>query len=114
LAAITHADGTARAQTVTESQNPKMHALLTAFKQRTGYGVLCNTSLNFSGCGFINRLSDLVAYARQVGLDGFVVGDVFYVDTQAIRPMARAESDKPTWVRPHQPFRPQVPLRSAS
>lgn len=78
LKAVTHVDGSARAQTVTVDQNPRMHALLTEFKRKTGYGVLCNTSLNFSGKGFINRLSDLARYARDTGLDGFVVGDVFY------------------------------------
>lgn len=78
LKAVTHIDGSARAQTVTEKQNPAMYALLSAFRERTGYGVLCNTSLNFSGRGFINRMSDLARYARETGLDGFVVGDILY------------------------------------
>ncbi len=78
LKAVTHVDGSARAQTVTQEQNSAMYALLSAFKARTGYGVLCNTSLNFSGKGFINRLSDLTKYARDTGLDGFVAGDRFY------------------------------------
>lgn len=78
LKAVTHVDGSARAQTVTASQNARMFDLLSAFKNETGYGVLCNTSLNFNGKGFINRLSDLAAYARETGLDGFVAGDVFY------------------------------------
>jgi len=78
LKAVTHVDGSARVQTVTRSQNPQIHDLLSAFKRETGYGVLCNTSLNFSGKGFINRLSDLARYARETGLDGFVVGDTFY------------------------------------
>ncbi|MGO4831540.1 carbamoyltransferase C-terminal domain-containing protein, partial [Rhizobiaceae sp. 2RAB30] len=78
LKAVTHVDGTARVQTVNQQQNPQIHALLSVFKQQTGYGVLCNTSLNFNGKGFINRLSDLARYARDTGLDGFVVGDTFY------------------------------------
>ncbi len=78
IRAVTHVDGTARLQSVTADQNPEMHALLGAFKERTGYGILCNTSLNFKGLGFINRLSDLVRYARNHGLDGCVVGDKFY------------------------------------
>lgn len=78
LKAITHVDGTARAQTVTASQNPAVHALLSQFKELTGYGILCNTSLNFSGKGFINRLSDLAKYARDTELDGFVAGERFY------------------------------------
>ena len=69
LKAVTHVDGSARAQTVSASQNPEMYALLEAFRTQTGYGVLCNTSLNFNGRGFINRMSDLVAYALQTGLD---------------------------------------------
>ncbi len=78
LKAVTHIDGSARAQTVTESQNARMYTLLSAFKRQTGYGVLCNTSLNFNGKGFINRLSDLATYARDTGLDGFIAGDTFY------------------------------------
>lgn len=73
LAAVTHVNGTARLQTVTKQSNAPLHALLKAFKVRTGYGVLCNTSLNFNGRGFINNLSDLDAYAVNHGLDGFVV-----------------------------------------
>ncbi|WP_223281244.1 carbamoyltransferase C-terminal domain-containing protein [Streptomyces antnestii] len=52
--AIVHANGTSRLQTVTRSQNPFMHAVLTAFGRRTGVPVLINTSLNVKGkpiCG---------------------------------------------------------------
>lgn len=73
LAAVTHVNGTARIQTVTPSSNRNLHGLLAAFKARTGYGVLCNTSLNFNGKGFINNIRDLDAYTVQHGLDGFVV-----------------------------------------
>lgn len=73
LPAVTHVNGTARLQTVTPSTNARLYDLLVAFKARTGYGVLCNTSLNFSGKGFINNLADLDAYAFDHALDGFVV-----------------------------------------
>jgi len=39
----------------------------------TGYGVLCNTSLNFKGRGFINNIADLSAYTIEHNLDGFVI-----------------------------------------
>ncbi|SCZ60995.1 hydroxymethyl cephem carbamoyltransferase [Epibacterium ulvae] len=78
LKTITHVDGSARAQTVSDATNPEMTKLLMQFKSDTGYGVLCNTSLNFNGTGFINRMSDLVKYATNAGLDGFVVEDKFY------------------------------------
>ncbi len=77
LQAVTHVDGSARVQTVTPEQNPRIARLLTAFGELTGYSVLCNTSLNFSGRGFINRTSDLIAYGEQHGLDGYVVKDTF-------------------------------------
>lgn len=73
LAAVTHVNGTARLQTVTSASNRNLHGLLTAFKSRTSYGVLCNTSLNFNGKGFINNIRDLDAYTVQHDLDGFVV-----------------------------------------
>ncbi|RWO03389.1 MAG: proline dehydrogenase [Mesorhizobium sp.] len=79
LEAVTHVDGTARAQTVSREQNPPLFQLLTSFKAKSGVGVLCNTSLNFSGTGFINRASDLLTYARAAGLDGFVINDAFYL-----------------------------------
>lgn len=78
LPAVTHVDKTARMQSVNVKQNPNAYALLSAFKRETGHGVLCNTSLNFKGAGFINRLSDLVRYAREHHLDAFVVGETLY------------------------------------
>lgn len=79
LSAVTHVNKTARLQTVTSQTNKDLHELLTAFKARTGYGVLCNTSLNFKGKGFINNLRDLDAYAVEHGLDGFVVEGQAYI-----------------------------------
>lgn len=73
LAAVTHVNGTARIQTVSSVTNRNLYELLIAFKARTGYGVLCNTSLNFNGRGFINKIADLSAYAIKHNLDGFVV-----------------------------------------
>ncbi|EBV3242467.1 proline dehydrogenase [Salmonella enterica subsp. enterica serovar Oranienburg] len=78
LKAITHVDGSARIQTVTNADNEKTYNLLKSFKELTGYGVLCNTSLNFNGKGFINRFSDLYKYCKSRNLDGFVIGDKFY------------------------------------
>lgn len=84
LGAVTHVDGTARAQTVRKNQNPELYNLLTEFKNQTGCGVLCNTSLNFPGRGFINRLSDLAEYAKKRELDGFVVSDKMYLSNAII------------------------------
>lgn len=49
LPAITHLDLSARVQSVSKAQNPKMHALLNEFKKKTGHGTLINTSFNVRG-----------------------------------------------------------------
>jgi hydroxymethyl cephem carbamoyltransferase len=78
LGAVTHVDGSARVQTVSARTNEPLYRLLTAFADRRGHGVLCNTSLNFKGFGFINRMSDLVRYCHQRGVGDMVVGDAWY------------------------------------
>jgi predicted NodU family carbamoyl transferase len=79
LAAVTHVNRTARIQTVSSVNNSHLYALLIAFKARTGYGVLCNTSLNFKGKGFINNIADLAAFTIEHNLDGFVIEERCYV-----------------------------------
>lgn len=49
LPAITHLDFSARLQTVHADTNPLLHKLLLAFKKKTGYSVLVNTSFNVRG-----------------------------------------------------------------
>lgn len=78
LAAVTHVDGTARVQTVTADTNAPLHGLLTAVAEREAVPVLCNTSLNFSGRGFINRMSDLVHYCESTGIVEMVVDGHHY------------------------------------
>lgn len=79
LPAVTHVNKTARLQTVSVNTNKNLYNLLKAFKERTGYGVLCNTSLNFNGRGFINKIDDLSSYVIKHNLDGFVVEGRSYI-----------------------------------
>jgi hydroxymethyl cephem carbamoyltransferase len=79
LAAVTHVNKTARLQTVSCDTNRSLYNLLIAFKECTGYGVLCNTSLNFNGRGFINKIDDLSSYVIKHDLDGFVVEGRSYI-----------------------------------
>ncbi|MHC4514015.1 MAG: carbamoyltransferase family protein [Planctomycetota bacterium] len=47
--AITHVDYSARVQTVDEDRNPRLTALMRAFKKKSGCSVLINTSFNVRG-----------------------------------------------------------------
>jgi hydroxymethyl cephem carbamoyltransferase len=78
LRAVTHVDGTARLQTVNASQEPVLHALLSACAARSGDGVLCNTSLNFKHLGFVNRASDLIAFCEPHGIEHMVIGETWF------------------------------------
>lgn len=49
IPAVTHVDYSARIQTVHRETNPRYHALISAFKARTGCPVLVNTSFNVRG-----------------------------------------------------------------
>jgi len=46
LAAVTHADGSGRLQTVYADTNPRYHSLISAFNDLTGVPMLLNTSFN--------------------------------------------------------------------
>ena len=49
IPAVTHVDYSARIQTVHIETNPRYHALITAFKQKTACPVIVNTSFNVRG-----------------------------------------------------------------
>ncbi len=78
LPAVTHADNTARVQSVNSSDNERLDDPLGAMARQVGCGVLCNTSLNFTGRGFINRASDLTAFCAQRSINTFVINDACY------------------------------------
>lgn len=95
LAAVTHVNGTARLQTVTPTTNKMLFDLLVKFKARTGYGVLCNTSLNFKNKGCINCMTDLDTYTVKHGLDGFVVEGRAYLNKSSLRYQAYLNAAHP-------------------
>lgn len=52
IPAVVHLDGTARLQTVNQSDDPFLASLLAEYDKLSGLPVLCNTSANYNGCGF--------------------------------------------------------------
>lgn len=74
LPGITHVDGTARIQLVTQEANPRLHRLLKAFGRRSGFEVLVNTSFNRQE-PIVCSPEDAVRCYLGSTLDGLVLGD---------------------------------------
>ncbi len=49
IPAVTHVDYSARLQTINRLDHPDYHSMISAFKKRTGCGVIINTSFNVRG-----------------------------------------------------------------
>ena len=58
LPAITHVDYSARVQSVSESRNDRYYRLIKKFDQKTGSGVIVNTSFNVRGEPIVNTPQD--------------------------------------------------------
>jgi carbamoyltransferase len=77
LPAITHYDGSARVQTVTASRTPGLHAVLTAFAERTQCPVLVNTSFNIRGEPVVHTPSQAFACLMRTEIDALAIGPFF-------------------------------------
>ncbi len=79
LPAITHVDYSARVQTVHEDTNPRYHALLQAFEELTGCGVLVNTSFNVRGEPIVCTPTDAYRCFMRTEMD-YLVLENFFLD----------------------------------
>ena len=86
LPAITHVDYSARVQTVHEQTNPRYYALLKAFEQRTGCGVLINTSFNVRGEPIVGTPADAYRCFMRTEMDYLVIENTLL-----------RKSDQPPW-----------------
>ncbi|MFV0131877.1 carbamoyltransferase [Streptomyces sp. HMX87] len=75
IPAVTHVDGSARVQTVTARHNARFHALLTAFRNRTGCPVLVNTSFNVRGEPIVHTPEEAYACFMRTRIDLLVLGN---------------------------------------
>lgn len=73
---VVHEDGTARAQIVTQATNPRYYALLQAMEQRTGNGVLLNTSLNRRGEPMVCSPTDALNMFYGSDLEYLIMEDI--------------------------------------
>lgn len=74
LKGVTHADGTCRVQTINREQNPLYYDLISAFKNKTGFGVLLNTSFNLSHEPIVSTPREAIASFYASGMDELVIG----------------------------------------
>jgi carbamoyltransferase len=77
IPAVTHLDGTARIQTVNESQHPAYYRLLKKLKEKTGHGVALNTSFNLSHEPIVCSPQHAIATFFASGLDALVIGNYY-------------------------------------
>jgi len=75
IPAVVHVDGSARPQTVTREQNPRLHELISVFSERTGVPVLLNTSFNAAGEPIVCTPRDAIKTFLATELDILVLGD---------------------------------------
>jgi carbamoyltransferase len=75
--AVTHVDYSARIQTVNTETNPRFHALLTAFKQKTGCPVLVNTSFNIRGEPIVCTPEDAFRCFMGSDIEVLAIGNCF-------------------------------------
>jgi carbamoyltransferase len=75
IPAVTHVDYSARVQTVHAETNPRYHALISAFKQRTDCAVLVNTSFNVRGEPIVCTPEDAFRCFMGTEMETLVIGD---------------------------------------
>ena len=73
--AITHVDYSARVQTVDPVRHPRMHRIMTRFKERTGCPVIINTSFNIRGEPIVCSPDQAYRCFMACNMDVLVVGN---------------------------------------
>ena len=93
IPAVTHVDYSARIQSVHAHRNPRFHALLTRFKERTGCPVIVNTSFNLRGEPIVATPEDAWRCFMGSGLDALAIGDCLLIKGDQDPALARDYKD---------------------
>lgn len=78
IPAVTHIDYSARLQTVHRETNPLYWQLIESFRQKTGYGVVINTSFNVRGEPIVMTPEDAYRCFMRTEMDYLVMGNVIF------------------------------------
>ncbi len=95
IPAAVHVDGTARLQTVRQTDDPLVHRLLNRFREITGVGALLNTSLNLRGQPIARTVQDCVTFLCESEIDVLFIGDFIVERPSETRPVKLGPS--PEW-----------------
>jgi carbamoyltransferase len=79
LPAVTHVNGSARVQTVSNVDNPEFHALLQAVGEKTGREMVLNTSFNIKGQPIVNTAREAIETFLGTGIDGLFLENILLV-----------------------------------
>jgi carbamoyltransferase len=90
IPSVTHADDTARVQTVSREANPRYWAVINEFAKLTGVPVIMNTSFNLRGEPIVCSPKDAIRTFYSSGLDFLVLGDFVIAKDRGWKP-ARVE-----------------------
>jgi carbamoyltransferase len=74
IPAVVHVDGTARVQTVSDSDEPLVARMLEGFERRTGLPVVVNTSLNTAGRPMVDDPRDALECFGSAPVDLLAIG----------------------------------------
>ena len=77
IPAVTHVDYSARIQTVHRETNPRYHALISAFKERTDCPVVVNTSFNVRGEPIVCTPEDAFRCFMGTEIETLVLGNCY-------------------------------------
>lgn len=75
IPAITHVDNSSRLQTVSRETNPRFHALIKAFEEKTGCAVIINTSYNVRGEPIVCTPEDAYLCFMRTRMDYLFLGN---------------------------------------
>ncbi len=92
IPAITHIDFSARIQTVHKKTNKRYHRLIESFKEKTGMGVIVNTSFNVRGEPIVCTPDDAYRCFMRTEMDYLVMGNFLFE-----KKMQPAWSDSEKW-----------------
>jgi carbamoyltransferase len=98
IPAVTHVDYSARVQTVDPVRNPFINGVMQRFRERTGCGVIVNTSFNVRGEPIVNTAEDAYRCFMATEIDCLVVGNRFLTREKQANPPLN-DQERAAWLR---------------